>query len=56
MSAFTPAGQEDSGTTDRIEGPLPGLDRYGSVEYEFYRCRACGAEAVRKRDLDGCCR
>jgi hypothetical protein len=56
MSAYTPAGQEDSGTSDRIEGPIPGVDRFGAVEYTYYRCRRCGDEAARKRDLDGCCR
>lgn len=47
---------EDENATNRIRGPIPEFDAYDAwTGEEFYRCRACGAEAMRKRDLDECC-
>jgi hypothetical protein len=44
--------QED----DRIEGPFPEFDKYGNYTGEdYYRCSACGGEAMREQDLDDCC-
>jgi hypothetical protein len=47
---------EDRNDTRRIRGPIPEFDAYGEwTGKEYYRCRACGAEAMRKRDLEDCC-
>ena len=47
--------QKVAGTDERITGPFLGRDKYGRADHEYYRCESCGAEAVRKRDLYGCC-
>ncbi|QLD87435.1 hypothetical protein HWV23_10510 [Natronomonas halophila] len=47
---------EDRNNTGQIRGPIPEFDAYGEwTGEEYYRCRGCGAEAMRKRDLDDCC-
>lgn len=41
---------------DRIRGPIMEFDANGNpTGAEYYRCRDCGTEAMRKRDLTGCC-
>lgn len=41
---------------DRIAGPLAEFDKHGRpTGAEYYRCRACGAEAMRRQDLSECC-
>lgn len=45
-----PAGDQ------RVVGPIPEFDRYGDpTGAEYYRCQACGREAMRERDLSECC-
>jgi hypothetical protein len=40
----------------RLEGPLPEFNKYGNYTGEdYYRCGRCGAEAIRRKDLDNCC-
>ena len=40
----------------RLVGPLQEVDKHGrSTGASYYRCRACGAEAMRRRDLESCC-
>jgi hypothetical protein len=42
--------------SSRIEGPLQELDKYGNPTGEsYFRCRACGREAMRDKDLKECC-
>lgn len=55
MSTETPRGQNSIGTDDRIAGPFTGYDRYGRPDHQYFECERCGAQAVRKRDLYGCC-
>jgi len=44
---------EDDG---RLEGPLPEFNKYGNYTGEdYWRCGDCGAEAMRRKDLDDCC-
>lgn len=41
---------------ERIEGPFPEFNKYGNYSGEdYYRCSACGAEAIRRKDLEDCC-
>jgi hypothetical protein len=41
---------------DRVEGPFPEFDKRGNYTgADYYRCSACGAEAMREQDLDDCC-
>lgn len=48
--------EADDDSRDRIEGPIPEFDKYGDYTgYTYVRCRDCGAEAMRRRDLDECC-
>lgn len=57
MSTKDSAGVQSTGTTRTIEGPIPEFDRYGEpTGYDYYVCSACGREAMRRRDLSGCCR
>jgi len=57
MSDLELSRVKDSGATERrIEGPIPEYNRFG--EYtgtEYFRCTACGAESLRRIDLEGCC-
>jgi hypothetical protein len=40
----------------RIHGPIHEFNAYGEGTGEhYYRCQACGAEAMRECDLEGCC-
>lgn len=42
--------------TRRIDGPIAEYDQYDRYTgYDYYRCRACGTEAMRRIDLEGCC-
>lgn len=56
MPTNTFTGQKASGTTEaqtRIEGPIPEFDKYHEYTgYDYYRCCACGAEAIRRRELE----
>ncbi len=49
-------GPSQAPTSGRIEGPLQELDKHGNPTGEsYFRCRACGREAMRKKDLEDCC-
>lgn len=40
----------------RITGPHPEFDKYGQYTgSDYWRCTGCGAEAIRRSDLDKCC-
>ena len=40
----------------RIAGPLMEFDQYDQYTgYDYYRCRACGRESLRRIDLEDCC-
>lgn len=59
MSTNAPPAQESAGTTTEtdaqptIDGPIPELDKYGSYTgARYFRCRRCGREAMRRRDLE----
>lgn len=42
--------------SDHIDGPLQEVDKHGDQTGEtYFRCRACGREAMRKKDLEDCC-
>lgn len=50
------AGSTITSEDDRIRGPIPEYNAYGNLTgAEYYRCQACGAEAMRKQDLENCC-
>ncbi|RAW44070.1 hypothetical protein DQW50_16225 [Halorubrum sp. 48-1-W] len=57
MATYEPRGDKSSHRTERrIAGPLPEYNRFD--EYtgaDYYRCRRCGAEALRRIDLEACC-
>ena len=41
----------------RIEGPFREFDKYDrATGLQYFRCRECGVESIRKEDLEGCCR
>lgn len=43
-------------STDRVQGPITEFGADGTqTGAEYYRCRVCGTEAMRKRDLTACC-
>ena len=47
---------QDSPTADRIDGPIAEFDRDGEATgHDYYRCTACGREAMYRADLSGCC-
>jgi len=51
--AVADGGQQ---TEARITGPHPEFDKYGNYTgSDFWRCSGCGAEAIRRSDLDYCC-
>jgi len=40
----------------RIAGPLMEFDRFDQYTgYDYFRCTRCGAESLRRIDLEGCC-
>ena len=40
----------------RIAGPLMEFDKYDQYTgYDYFRCRRCGRESLRRIDLEGCC-
>ena len=42
----------EADSEDRISGPISEFDRYGyTTGTQYWRCRSCGREAVRRRDL-----
>jgi hypothetical protein len=46
----------ESETASRIEGPLQEFDKHGEpTGMTYFRCTACGQEAMRECDLDACC-
>lgn len=55
MSSNATPDLQDSGTTETdapIDGPIPELDHHGRpTGARYYRCRRCGREAMRERDL-----
>lgn len=47
---------EEGDTPTRIEGPLREFDRYDEpTGVTYFRCTACGQEAMRESDLADCC-
>lgn len=45
-----------SDSASRIQGPIAEFDANGHLTgAEYYRCRRCGTEAMRQRDLENCC-
>jgi len=56
MSQDVPRGHKSPRTTRRIDGPIPEYNRHGDYTgVTYYRCTACGAESLRRIDLEGCC-
>jgi hypothetical protein len=56
MSHYESGGDKSSPTTRRIRGPIPEYNRFGEYTgVTYFRCRACGAESLRRIDLRGCC-
>ena len=56
MSTYATPGDKHLGSDRRIEGPIPEYDqrdRFTGVT--FFRCGACGAEALAREHLQGCC-
>jgi len=40
----------------RIAGPLMEFDQYDQYTgYDYFRCRSCGRESLRRIDLEDCC-
>jgi hypothetical protein len=49
-------GGQQTESHARITGPHPEFDKYGNYTgSDFWRCSGCGAEAIRRSDLDYCC-
>jgi hypothetical protein len=47
---------DESDTSPRIDGPLQEFDKYGEpTGVTYFRCTACGREAMRESDLADCC-
>ena len=48
---------ESKTVSERIEGPIPEMDKYGTYTgHDYFRCRSCGREAMHRHDLaDGRC-
>jgi len=57
MSEHAPRGDKSSRSTERrIAGPIPEYNRFDEwTGTTYYRCTACGAEALDRDDLAGCC-
>jgi hypothetical protein len=56
MSTDATPREESFRTERRIDGPIQELNRFGQpTDHDYYRCRACGREAMRRRDLADCC-
>ena len=56
MSQNDSGAYKYDGSYDRIEGPIRELNKFDEFTgYDYYRCRNCGAEAMRRLDLEGCC-
>jgi len=46
----------DRGTDTRLRGPIPEYNRFGEYTgVTYWRCTDCGAEALNRVDLYGCC-
>ena len=54
-----PNSETDGTSSDgagRIQGPFREFDKYDrSTGVQYFRCRDCGVESTRKKDLMGCC-
>lgn len=56
MSTIAPDRDKDPVTRRRIEGPIPEYNRFGEYTgVTYFRCRECGAEALEREHLQGCC-
>ena len=56
MSQFARGGDKSSPPTRRIDGPIPEYNRFGEYTgVTYFRCTGCGAESLRRIDLEGCC-
>ena len=57
MSTDATPDNKESGTDGRrIAGPIPEYNQYSEFTgTTYYRCRNCGAESLRRIDLEGCC-
>jgi len=51
--AVADGGQQ---TDARLTGPHPEFDKYGNYTgSDYWKCSGCGAEGIRRSDLDKCC-
>ena len=56
MSSIDRPTDKESGHERRIEGPIPEHNRFGEYTgVTYWRCTDCGAEALNRVDLYGCC-
>ena len=56
MSNYDSVGHKDPTHERRIEGPIPEHNRFGEFTgVTYFRCRRCGAEALGRIYLQGCC-
>jgi hypothetical protein len=54
--ATSSAHSDDSDTSSRIDGPLQEFDKHDNpTGMTYFRCTACGREAMRASDLSDCC-
>lgn len=56
MPTEDPFRVKDSDATRRIAGPIPEYNKYDEYTgVTYFRCTHCGAESLRRIDLEGCC-
>jgi hypothetical protein len=56
MSQDVRGGDKSPASERRIAGPIPEYNKFGEYTgYTYFRCRNCGAEALNRIDLRGCC-
>jgi len=57
MSSLDSDRDKDPGATERrIAGPIPEYNKFGEYTgVTYFRCRNCGAEALERHHLAGCC-
>jgi len=56
MSSLDASRDKHPGADRRIAGPIPEFDRFDQYTgHDYFRCTLCGAESLRRIDLEGCC-
>ena len=56
MSSKDPTGLKSPVPTQRLAGPIDEYDEYDRLTgYTYFRCRHCGAEALKQIHLKECC-